>query len=266
MSTAPAPRAFRAVPLVIGAVVALIAFLVLVAGGVALWAHETQRDADGYLTSPTEVLATPTHALVSETAELSIDTPSWVLGPDRFGTIRVHAEAPHGLPIFVGIGPAEEVDAYLDGVRHDVVTDLGYGPFSVAYGRREGGAPGTAPTEVDFWAASATGTGEQLLTWRVTSGDWKLVALNPDGSAGVEAYTSFGARVAFLGTLAWTLLGIGGVLLVVAGTLIVIGARGRQAPPAVAAAPPGPPPPPATAPPAPERELVGAGSNREEGV
>jgi hypothetical protein len=263
MSTPSPPRAFRAVPLVLGSVLGLIALAVVVAGAFALWAHETQRDADGFLTTPTELLASPTHAIVSEPAHIVLGAPDWISGVDRFGTIRIHAQGPHGLPVFVGIGPAADVEAYLAGVRYDEVSDLSYGPFSVDYRRHEGGAPASAPAEQTFWAASAEGTGDQLATWRLAEGDWRIVALNPDGSAGVEAYVAFGARVAFLGTLAWTLLGIGAALLVVAGVLVYVGAR--RAP----AAPPAPPavpavPPPAPAPRAPERELVGVGADREE--
>lgn len=264
MSTGSARRPFRVVPLVVGSIVTLVALAVLVAGALALWAHETQRDSDGYLTTPTELLATPTHALVSETATIHVDGPGWAVGFDRFGSVRVHAEGPHGLPIFVGIGPAADVDAYLEDVRHDVVDDLSYGPFSVAYLRQEGQAPASAPTEEDFWAASAEGTGEQVVTWRVAEGDWRLVALNPDGSAGVEAYVSFGARAAFLGTLAWTLLGVGAGLLLLGVVLLAVGSRPRQAPPGGLAAPAAPPAP-VTAPPARERELVGVGAEPKEG-
>jgi hypothetical protein len=265
MSTPPARRPFRVVPLVVGSIVALIALAVVVGGAVALWAHETQRDADGFLTTPTELLATPAHALVSETATIHVDAPGWAVGYDRFGRIRVHAEGPHGLPIFVGIAPAAEVDEYLGDVRHDVVEDLSYAPFSVSYRRHEGAAPTSAPGEESFWVASAEGTGEQIVTWRVAEGDWRIVALNPDGSAGVEAYVRFGARVAFLGALAWTLLGVGATLLLLGGVLIAIGARPRHAPPGgTPAVPAAPPPAPTTAPPAPERALAGVGADREE--
>jgi hypothetical protein len=42
---------------VLGSIMALIAFGLLAAGGVLMWADQTQRDATGYLTSPTTRLA-----------------------------------------------------------------------------------------------------------------------------------------------------------------------------------------------------------------
>jgi hypothetical protein len=262
MTNEPAPRSFRPVPLVLGSLAVLTALVVLAIGGVALWADQTQRDTDGYLTSPEGLLATPTNALVSETATINVGAADWVLTPDRFGTVRVHARGPHGLPVFLGIGPAADVDDYLDGVGHSVVTDVGYGPFSAGYERVEGTASPAPPAGQGFWATSTEGTGDRVVTWRVTSGDWKLVILNPDGSAGVEAYTSFGVRAAFLGALAWTLVGVGTALLLLGSVLIVLGASGRRTPPATTpAAPAGPPP--AAAQPA-GRELAGTSTGREE--
>lgn len=260
MSTHDAPRSYRAVPLVLGSIAVVVALALAVAGAVTLWAHETQRDADGYLTTPTGLLATPTHALVSETAHIEVGRPDWLFDPGRFGTVRVEAEGPHGLPVFVGIGPAAEVDEYLAGVRHDEVTELDRELFIAGYTRNEGGAPAAAPGEQGFWTASAEGTGAQTLTFELADGDWRLVALNPDGSAGVEAYVRFGAEVAFLGILAWSLIGVAAGLFALGLVLIIVGAR-AGAPPAEPSRPAAPTPPDPR-PPAPERELVGAG--REE--
>jgi hypothetical protein len=43
---------------ILGSIVALIAFGLLAGGGVLMWADRTQRDTAGYLTSPSTRLAT----------------------------------------------------------------------------------------------------------------------------------------------------------------------------------------------------------------
>ena len=71
------------------------------------------------------------------------------------------------------------------------------------------------------------GSGPQTLHWTPDAGDWSVVVMNADGSAGVAADLSAGAEIAFLEPLGWSLAG-GGVLLLVAGVaLIAHGARPR---------------------------------------
>ena len=76
-----------------------------------------------------------------------------------------------------------------------------------------------------FWAASATGAGEQTLEWVPKSGHWNAVVMNADGSRGVAADLSIGAE---LDPLLWIGIGllIGGVLLAsVAALAITAGTR-----------------------------------------
>ena len=68
--------------------------------------------------------------------------------------IRVTPTSP-GPPLFVGIGPSTEVDRYLAGVDHTVITEF-WGDKTEAV---EGGPPASAPGTQDFWVASATGSG-----------------------------------------------------------------------------------------------------------
>jgi len=70
----PAPR--RRVPvgaivlIVVGAALCLLALLPTVAGGFLLWAHATQRDADGYFTTSTERFETTSYAVTSDEVDL----------------------------------------------------------------------------------------------------------------------------------------------------------------------------------------------------
>jgi hypothetical protein len=64
--------------------------------------------------------------------------------------------------------------------------------------------------------------------WDVDDGDWSVVVMNADGSPGVSAEVSAGAKLPELGAIGWSTMG-GGALLLVAGiVLMVAGARPRR--------------------------------------
>ena len=195
----------------VGVVAGIVAFGLL-AGGCALVAIDrTQRDDDGYLMSPTQGFSTPTYAIVSESADIDTDGSERAL--DSFlGTVRVRSESDRAL--FVGIGPAAEVERYLEGVEQDVVT--GFDDEDPTYTHRAGAAPSAPPGSETFWVASATGSGEQTLEWDTQDGDWRAVVMDEDAARGVSAEMSIGAE---LDSVLW--IGIG---LLAAGGLLAVGA------------------------------------------
>ena len=200
----------RVALIVVGAVAALLAFATLVGGCALVAVDQTQRDDDGFLMSPSEDFRTSTYAIVSEAADIDTDGAEWAL--DAFlGTVRIRSESDR--PLFVGIAPANDADAYLAGVEHDVVTDLEREP---RYARAPGGAPEAPPGDEAFWVASASGAGEQTLEWDPEDGDWRVVVMNADASRGVSSELSIGAE---LDSVLW--IGIG---LLVAGALLAAGA------------------------------------------
>ena len=205
----------RVVLFVVGGLAALVAFALLVGGCAMVAVDQTQRDDDGFLMSPAQDFRTSTYAIVSEKAELDLDGAQWAV--DTFlGTVRIRSES--GRPVFVGIGPAADVAAYLTGVEHDVVTDLEGGPFEgrPRYSRRPGDAPASPPGEQSFWVATTTGMGEQALDWEPEDGDWRVVLMNGDAARGVDSEMSIGAE---LDPVLW--IGIGSL---VAGALFAAGA------------------------------------------
>jgi hypothetical protein len=215
----------RIVLIVVGTIAGVIS-LGLLAGGCALVAvDQTQRDGDGFLMSPTKDLTTSTYAIVSERADIETDGAEWAL--DTFlGTVRIRSESERS--VFVGIAPAAEADGYLDGVEHDVVTDLDSGG-DPEYTLQPGGAPSAAPGTETFWVASASGAGEQTLEWEPEDGDWRVVVMNEDGSRGVTSDMSIGAE---LDTVLWIGIGLlvaGGLLAALAALAITAGARKRTA-------------------------------------
>jgi hypothetical protein len=150
-------------------------------------------------------------------------------GPDAVyvdalvGKVRVRAQpVDPGTSLFIGVGRAADVAAYLGEVNYDKVDHLDTGPFDVSYKRHAGGQPATEPGTESFWIASDSGTGPRTLTWPVASGDWVVVIMNTDASAGIEADVTAGVTLPILRPIAITMLVGGGLLLPVATALIVV--------------------------------------------
>jgi hypothetical protein len=221
-----APRAERGAGgvalLVVGSIAALLAFALLVGGCAAVVVDRTQRDDDGFLMSPTEDFSTASYAIASENADVDLDGPDWAT-TDFLGTVRIRSESDR--PVFVGIARAADVAEYLDGVDHAVVTEIADEP---EYSERPGDAPAGPPADETFWAASATGAGEQTLEWEPEDGSWNVVVMNADGSRGVAAELSIGGE---LDPLIWIGVGLlvgAGVLAAAAALAITAGSRRRR--------------------------------------
>ncbi len=71
------------------------------------------------------------------------------------------------------------------------------------------------------------GAGEQSLVWDVEEGNWSVVVMNADGSAGVDAGVSVGASVSFLDEVGKISMTTGFILLILAGGLLYVGVRQR---------------------------------------
>lgn len=203
------------------AVFAVLAAICLTGGGYALWA-DNQRDDAGYLTSTAERFDTDSYALSAGTLDISGGGPDALIAQDLLGSVRISvAGADSGQDVFVGIAPADTVEEYLAGVDHDVLEDVDVSPFQASYRPQPGDAAPEPPTEQSFWAATASGSGPQTLTWEVQAGDWSVVVMNSGGSSGVHADISVGATLPIVTTLALWLLIAGGVLLLIAIALFV---------------------------------------------
>jgi hypothetical protein len=209
----------RITSLVVGCMLGLASLGILAGGGVALWADTGGRDAAGYVTSPTRTLSTSTAALITDRIELwagerSWSGPSWILG-----TVRVRATAPGDGSVFLGIARTADVDRYLQGTAHSVITDLGSTPrYRVVTGQ----ATAAPPADVDRWAASTQGAGTQTLTWVPRDGSWTIVVMRPDGRPQVTVRADVGATMPHLFAIGLALLGIGLVLGALATLLVVV--------------------------------------------
>lgn len=220
-----------------GSVLGFIALLLLL-GGIALFAIDDER-TDGYFTTATHTYSSPTRALTTESLDVDTDAPDWLFSTDTFGHVRIDPRATDSAkPVFVGIAATRDVNAYLDQVQHDEITDLDLDPFTIDRSRRAGEGRPAMPAAQTFWAASSTDG--RPLDWKVRDGEWSVVMMNADGSPGVSVDASIGADAPFIRDLAWWLTVPGAGLGLIALIIVAVGVRGLTrggAQPAVATAP-----------------------------
>ena len=209
---------------VVGALVALTAVGLIAGGGGLLWANATQRTGDGFFTSPTVGMSIDSYAVTAPEIDLGSQPGDW-FPSGRLATVRVEVDPQNETPVFVGIGPAAEVDAYLDEVAHDQVTEFGPNSDDVVYRSFPGEAPTGPPSEQTFWAVSAEGAGTQTLTWDLEQGRWAVVIMNADASAGIEVETSAAASTDLLVPLAVGLVVLGLILGALSAGLLVLAFR-----------------------------------------
>ncbi|MGK2928807.1 MAG: DUF4389 domain-containing protein [Acidimicrobiales bacterium] len=217
----------RIVAIVIGSLLLVPALAMLVGGGVLAAAFAFARDDDGYFDASVDAISSPTAAVTAEDITFSTDpgSPDWLLESMQTD-IRLRVTSGADVPVFVGIGPESDVDAYLAGVAHDEVTGLDGNDAVLS--RRNGSSFVEVPSDQDLWVATATGTGTQQLEWEASEGRWAVVVMNADGSSGVQTDIDVGLRVAGALPLAVILTAVGVALTALAVVLIVFGASGRH--------------------------------------
>jgi hypothetical protein len=209
----------RILGIVAGSLSGLAAIVLLLAGGGLLWAVDSHTDGDGYFGTRSHHYATNTRAIATHDIDLD-DLPG------RAASLRIRSEG----GVFVGVARRADAQAYLAGVERDEIEDVDFWPFKVGYDRVPGHRAPAPPASQDIWVA--TGSGGKPLHWRVREGDWSVVAMNADGSPGVDFAAKVEAKVPIVHTLAiWALI-IGGALAALATALLVWAARSRVATPA----------------------------------
>jgi hypothetical protein len=221
---APAPLPTKSNPapkiaaIVAGALAALAGLVVAALGALVLGVF----GSDGTVASGSQSFSTSHAALVAPVDDIEgISDLSDIVGDPR---VRVTATG-SGEELFVGIGPAAQVDRYLADAPIDEVTDFEIDPFTLNRSPRGGSSQPAAPAEQGFWEAQASGATSASMNWKVTDGDHRLVLMNADGSRGVEADGSVRLTMPNVDRAAWFLIG-GGLLIVLGGVAgIVLGTR-----------------------------------------
>ncbi len=233
-------KAGRIVAIILGSLLALPSLAIFLGGGALTIAYAVERGDDGYFDETLDRLSTATAAITTGDVDFRSDPgPQWVLDfvdiSLRLQVTGVDADT----ELFVGIGPEADVEMFLAGVAHDEIRDIEFGG-DVKYRSVSGDQPAAPPGDQDFWVASNSEAGAQVLEWDVTEGEWVVVLMNADGSTGVLADVTAGVRSGALLAIGITMLAVGALLMAVAVVIILAGARRRVDEPAVAAARPSP--------------------------
>jgi hypothetical protein len=223
----PRPSAWtagRIAALAMGAVLVLLALALLGGGGAALWADRTQRDG-GYVTTDGHEFSSGGSALVTVSTHLGSAGTGWLYSPGLLGKVRIRVTPTRpDRTLFVGIGRTADVDRYLAGVSHTVISDFWDEKTRLVDGDTTPPEPGAHA----FWVASATGAGVQTVTWDPVDGSWSVVVMNADRRPGIEVEADLGAKIP---ALPWIAVGVlaAGVVLAAGGGLLLAGAlRGRR--------------------------------------
>jgi hypothetical protein len=217
------------IALVIGILLLIPGIALIVGGGALLWVDRGDRTSGGFVLSASDHFTAPGYALSSDTLDLSTGA-RWLPISAALGDARIQVTGDVGQDVFIGIAPVQQARGYLAGVGHTVVSAIGADLTGADLTTVAGGAPAGLPGDQHFWVARASGTGRQQLTWTPSDGDWMLVVMNSDASAGVAVTARAGATVPALGSISWTVLGVGIAVTVVGVLLIVLAARRRPGP------------------------------------
>jgi hypothetical protein len=219
----------RVIALILAVIVGIGSLAVLAAGITALVVDRTQRDGDGYLTTEWVRLQTDSYALVGPALDVDTDAPDWLQADDVLGEVQLRFDGDGGGDVFVGLARESDAAGYLSGLGYDEVTRVA-GDDDVDYTAHDGGAPDTVPAEQQFWAVSASGTGEQSLIFEPQDGRWVVVAMNADGSAGVDVDARVAAELPALPWVAVGLIVAGVIGLGVTALLFYVALRRDRAP------------------------------------
>ena len=208
-------RRRRPVQIVLGVIVIGVGLLTAAAAIGLLAVFGTS----GELRTGRQAISTNSAAVVSDVAR--VQGPSGVAGVTGSPSLQVSAvPGPGSASVFIGIGPAADVDRYLAGVAVDEVTDLALDPFRLTAQRHGGATAAAPPAAQSFWVAAADSPSSAQLSWPVQGGDYRLVVMNSDGSSGVDTRTELRLSLPHALPIAVSVL-VGGALVTLAGTVVV---------------------------------------------
>lgn len=219
----------RILALIVGGLILLTAVGLLVGGGALLWVNTDLTDTEGFIATRSHRLERESCAVVFQHINIHMGEVVegwgvWTPSPKDLVTIRLTCSSNDpSKKVFIGIATESDGEAYLSNVQYDEVTYLrisSSGTLDVKYEAHSGDVTPADPSSQAFWTASVHGSGTQTLEWSPETGNYWIVMMNEDGSAGVDVTVSFGVRVPMLSTIGRWLLA-GGMVALIMGVVTV---------------------------------------------
>lgn len=189
-------------------------------------------DSEGFITSDTATVVSSTLAITAAAAEIETQSENLSSGT---ALIRVRAEREDGGPVFVGIGRADLVQAYLLGSRYEALTEIEFNPFQ--FNART--VPGRSTSELlaepesrgDVWVASSVGEGLQEASYSVVKDEdgevvpHTVVIMNAQPEAGIAVEAELAVKYPRLRGTGIAFMVVGGFVTLIALAMIVIAFR-----------------------------------------
>jgi hypothetical protein len=195
--------------LIVGVVVTLLGVALMVIIG-----------PDGSFTTPETEVRTDGAALVFDSVTIRGRLPQEGSLATTIG-LQVRSSS----DVFVGVGSASDVQRYLSGVPIDLVRELQWSNNALKTVSIPGSRSPKPPGDTSFWLESDEGSGVRKIDWTISTGDWRVVIMNADGSRGLDVTGSASVHLAALGWVAVGALIFGLVLLAAGFVLTVAGTR-----------------------------------------
>jgi len=215
----------KVVGLIAGSLILIIGIGLLIGGGALVGVDIAFTDDEGFLTVPSAELERDTYAVAAEV----VFKGDWIWWYRHPMTVRVRMTGER--PIFLGIAPRADLEAYLSDVSYSEIERIDFDDYrkdrvwTTEYEDHVGPNAPAPSADQTFWHASVQGEGTQTLIWTIEPGDWMLVVMNADGSRGIEVTGTVGAEMPWLLAVGIGLLAAGVVLVALGLALILFVAR-----------------------------------------
>ena len=223
----------QVIAVLLGGFLILISIPILFGGGAVMGVGDIFNQGGGFIGVNNIDFETGTQVLIGKSMDIegleydSFDGPPGWLWEPTIGAlvkIKIKAESNDNKPVFIGIIRERDGLEYFGDVEYDYITDFHMeNPNSrpyITYRRHSGDKLTIDPADLDIWVEEVHGNGEQTMVWEPEVGDYWLVIMNEDRSAGVDMETGLSVRVPILGTIGRGLF-LGGLVSLAFGVAVV---------------------------------------------